>query len=504
MPRSRAPRPFQPGSLSLDPGSRLPLYRQLYGALRGAMLAGRLPAGTKLPSSRMLAGQLRLSRNTVTAALEQLQTEGFLDTTPRGGTRVAAGLRPSPGAGRPAATRPPALERRAAPSARGLLLAGTGLAPAEPGAGSPRAFRPGAPAVDAFPRSLWTRLTLRRWRGSDLALGYGDPAGILPLREAIATHVTVSREARCTADQVIVVGGSQQAFDLAARILLDPGDAAWLEDPGYLGARAALIGAGARVVPVPLDGEGLDVAEGERRAPEARLACTAPSHQYPTGRTMSAGRRLQLLRWARLAGAWILEDDYDSEFRFASRPIPCLQGMDSDERVIYVGTFSKTLFPAIRLGYLVVPLHVADTFRAARAVADRHSPTVEQAVLADFIGEGHFGRHLRRMRALYEERQAALLELGRPALAEYLELEPSEAGLHLVGWLPRGVDGQRAVAALRAAGVDAQALSRYAIEPCERDALLLGYAAYDRRAIKRGVAEMRKALAAAWPSLSPP
>jgi GntR family transcriptional regulator/MocR family aminotransferase len=293
---------------------------------------------------------------------------------------------------------------------------------------------------------------------------------------------------------VIVVNGSQQGLDLAARVLLDPGDAAWLEDPGYTGVRAALLGAGARVVPVPLDGEGLSVADGERLAPDARMACVTPSHQYPTGVTMSAGRRIALLRWATRADGWILEDDYDSEFRYASRPLACLQGMDVDGRVVYIGTFSKTLFPALRLGYLVVPSHVADAFRAARAVLDRHSPTVDQAVLADFIAEGHFARHIRRMRQVYEERQGLLLEAGRALLDGLVELHRADAGMHLVGWLPRELDDGAMQDALGAAGIDTIALSHYAMRPCERGALLLGYAAFDRRAIRRGVERMAAVL----------
>jgi GntR family transcriptional regulator/MocR family aminotransferase len=480
--------------VTLDPQAEAPLYRQLYDSFREAILTGRLPAGARIPSTRVLAAELDLSRNTVALAFGQLETEGYIEGLPRSGTFVSRTLPEALLRAQKPAPRPAQRARRAAPAARGAALAGTGLCPLEPVTGIPRAFRPGVPAIDAFPRQLWARLSVRRWRGPDLPLAYNDPAGFRPLREAIAAHVVASRGAHCTADQVIVVSGSQQGLDLAARVLLDPGDSVWLEDPGYLGARAALVGAAARVVPVPLDREGLSVVEGERLAPKARMACVSPSHQYPTGVTMSAGRRLCLLRWATRADAWIVEDDYDSEFRYATRPLACLQGMDADGRVVYIGTFSKTLFPALRLGYLVVPEQVADTFRAARAVCDRHSPTVDQAVLADFIGDGHFGRHVRRMRTLYEERQAALVAAGRALLDGLVELAPAEAGLHLVGWLPPGASDQRAVAALKAGGIDALALSPHAMRPCARDALMLGYAAYDRRAIRRGVERMATVL----------
>lgn len=492
MPSRTAPLTLVP----LDPEAELPLHRQLYDGVREAILNGRLPPGGRLPSSRILARELHLSRNTVALAFGQLHAEGYIEGLPRSGTFVSRTVpdallrvpRPTPRAGPPS--------RRAGLSARGAALAGAGIRTDEPATGLAKPFRPGVPALDAFPRRLWIRLTNRRWRSADLPLAYNDPAGYPPLREAIAAHVAAARGAHCTTEQVIIVSGSQQALDLAARVLLDPDDAVWLEDPGYLGARAALIGAGARIVPVPLDREGLSVTAGERAAAHARMVCVTPSHQYPTGVTMSAGRRLSLLQWAVRADAWILEDDYDSDFRYASRPLACLQGMDTDGRgrVVYIGTFSKTLFPALRLGYLVVPAHVAEPFRAARAVCDRHSPTVDQAVLADFIGEGHFNRHVRRMRSLYQERQEALVEAGRALLGGLIEMAPAEAGLHLVGWLPPGVGDRRAAAALNAEGIETLALSPHRIVPTESDALLLGYAAYDRRAIQRGVERMAAVL----------
>ncbi|HEU4588365.1 MAG TPA: PLP-dependent aminotransferase family protein [Gemmatimonadales bacterium] len=480
--------PFTP--VALDPGSPAPLYRQLYDEVRAAILSGRLAPGTRIPSTRALAEELDLSRNTVALAFGQLHAEGYIEGQARTGTFVTRTLpdvllrvrAPVP----PRASRP----RLHTVSARGAVLAGTGICPSEPVRGLVRPFRAGAPALELFPRRTWLRLAARRWRTAEAPLAYDDPAGYQPLREAIAAHVSAARGAQCTADQVIVVNGSQQGLDLAARVLLDPGDAVWLEDPGYVGARAALLGAGARVVAVPLDGEGLSVADGERLAPDARMACVTPSHQYPTGVTMSAGRRIALLRWATRADGWIVEDDYDSEFRYASRPLACLQGMDVDGRVVYIGTFSKTLFPALRLGYLVVPSHVADAFRAARAVLDRHSPTVDQAVLADFIAEGHFARHVRRMRQVYEERQGVLLDTGRALLGGLMELEPADAGMHLVGWLPRGMDDGAMQDALGAEGIDTIALSRHAMRPCDRGALLLGYAAFDRRTIRRGVERM--------------
>jgi GntR family transcriptional regulator/MocR family aminotransferase len=309
---------------------------------------------------------------------------------------------------------------------------------------------------------------------------------------------------RCEASQVIVVTGAQQAVDLAARILLDPGDTAWVEDPGYQGARGALIAAGIRLAPVPVDAEGLDVRRGARSAPGARLVYVTPSHQYPLGVTMSLNRRLALLEWASASGAWILEDDYDSEYRYAGRPLAALQGLDTAGRVIYAGTFSKVLFPALRLGYLVVPPELVDAFIAARALADRHSPSVTQAALADFIDGGHFARHVRRTRALYAERQAALVHAARRTLGGLLEVAPAEAGMHLMGWLRAGVDDRAAARAALTRAVDVPPLSAYRARPTrpsDRGGLMLGYAAYAPREIDEACGRLALALGGVRPGV---
>jgi GntR family transcriptional regulator / MocR family aminotransferase len=284
-----------------------------------------------------------------------------------------------------------------------------------------------------------------------------------------------------------VVNGSQQGVDLAARVLLDSGDEVWMEDPGYPGARAALLAAGATLVPVPVDDEGLRVAQGERAAPRARMAYVSPSHQFPLGATMSASRRLELLRWAARAGAWIIEDDYDSEFRYSTRPLASLQGMDEDGRVVYIGTFSKTLAPALRLGYLIVPPAIAHVFRAARVACDRHSPVLDQAVLADFMTEGHFARHVRRMRNLYAERQGVLVDAIQRSLGNRLQVRATGAGMHLVGWLEEGSDDAAVSARLWEAGIEAPPLSRYGLMPPARAGLLLGWAGYTPEAIEKAV-----------------
>jgi GntR family transcriptional regulator/MocR family aminotransferase len=478
--------------VELDPARDLPLFRQLYGGIRDAVLGGRLPAGAHLPPSRGLAAELGVSRNTVTLAYDQLVAEGYLRGRPRSGMQVASTLPPRAGP-KPMGSAGARAQEPPRISARGLAIASAPM-PGLAWAGKPPApFRPGVPALDLFPLRLWSRLVHRRLRRPP-PLGYGDPAGYAPLRAAIAEYVSAARGARCVADQVIVVNGSQQGVDLAARVLLDAGDEVWMEDPGYPGARAALLAAGATLVPVPVDHEGLRVAEGMRAAPRARLAYVSPSHQFPLGATMSASRRLELLRWAAQAGAWILEDDYDSEFRYSTRPLASLQGMDQDGRVVYIGTFSKTLLPALRLGYLIVPPGIAHTFRAVRAACDRHSPVLDQAVLADFMTEGHFARHVRRMRNLYAERQGVLVDAIQRSLGDRLEARATGAGMHLVGWLKEGSDDGAVSDRLWEAGIEAPALSRYGLVRPARPGLLLGWAGYTPEAIEKSVERLAAAL----------
>ena len=497
-PDARAARrrvPSAPSLLvTLDATRDEPLHHQVYADIRDAILSGRLAACAQLPSTRLLASELRISRTTVSLAFDQLRAEGFLEARERGGTFVAATipdrvlsatphLPRSSTHGRAATHSRPATTP--APSRRGAALAALTTPSLALSSSQPRAFRTGVPAIDAFPHAVWGQIAARLWRRAPRALlAYGVPNGYGPLRRAIADYLEVSRGARCTSEQVIIVGGSQEALYLAAHLLIEPGDTAWTENPGYPGARNALSAAGARIVGVPVDGEGLDLAQGLGLAPNARIAYVTPSHQYPLGVTMSVGRRLALLEWARQSGAWILEDDYDSEFRYTSRPLPSLQGLDAvsgdrDARVIYIGSFSKTLFPSLRIGFLVVPSALVDAFAAARAVIDRQSPTVDQAVLAEFITEGHFVRHLRRMRALYAERQDALLRGVRDGpLIEHVETGPSDAGMHLVGWLRHHRDDARASACALEAGIETQPLSAMSLGPVSRGALLLGYAAF--------------------------
>ena len=477
-------------ALALDREAGGPLYRQLYDGLREMILDGRLPSGSRLPANRILAQDLALSRNTVATALQQLLAEGYVATRQGDGTYVASELpdagpeRPRPEHFSPDGAQPLSdVARHYGLSHRGRALA----AISRVNFASTAAFAPG-PDLAAFPFDIWARLLTRFWRrpGPGLTVS-SDAGGYPPLKAAIAAYLGAMRGVRCDPGQIIVVSGAQQAINLAAQVLLDHGDQALVEEPGYGGIRGALTAAGIRMAVVPVDAEGMDIAAGEAQAPLARLACVAPSHQYPLGMVMSLRRRLALIEWARRRQAWILEDDYDSEYRYAGRPLAALQGLDPTGRVIYVGSFSKVLFPSLRLGYLVVPPDLVEHFIRARRVLDDHAAMLAQPVLARFIEDGHFAAHIRRMRRLYAARQEALLDTAKRDLAGLLELGADEAGMHLIAWpgpaMAGAMDDKRVAAAAAKAGVIALALSTtYAGRPV-RQGLILGYAAHDEDAI---------------------
>lgn len=460
-------------SLTVDPDAAEPLHRQLYFALREAILAGRLAAGVKLPATRVLARDLAVSRNTVAAAYDQLLAEGYVAARTGSGTFVTEHLLDAllrnavPGRDTRVRRAPPRL------SQRGAAVAAMERADRP----STRLFGPGLPELDRFPMQEWSRLLARHWRRpTRAALLGGDPAGELPLRQAVASYLGAARAVRCDADQVIIVSGSQQAIDLVARLLIDPGAPVWVEEPGYAGTRGALTASGARVVPVPVDGEGLDVAAGIARAADARLACVSPSHQFPLGVTMAPARRLALLDWAGAHDSFVLEDDYDSEYRYAGRPLASLQGMDDQARVFYVGTFSKVMFPALRLGYLVAPADLVDPLLAIRRHVDTQPSSVAQAALTDFIADGHLASHIRRMRVLYAERLAAFHALATERLTGLLTLDKPDSGMHVIGFLPDGMDDRAVCKAVREAGVDASPLSRLFLAEPRRHGLMLGFA----------------------------
>jgi len=496
------PRPPDRSALlpvALDKSDSAPLYRQLYVQLREAILDGRLRAGTRLPATRALAAELGCARNTVLAAFEQLFAEGYLHGHVGAGTFVADVLprgQPRPG---PVPSPPPRGPETL--SRRGRTLAG--MFPARGGATV--AFEPGVPDTRLFPFDLWRRLLAKPWKASGEALTrHGEAGGHRPLREAIADYLRSARGLACDWQQVFVTGGAQQALDIVARLLLDPGDRVWVEDPGYRGLRGVLLAAGAQPVPVPLDAEGLSVAAGHASAPDARLAVVAPSHQYPLGTVMSLPRRLALLDWATAADAWIVEDDYDSEYRYAGPPLAALQSLDRGGRVIYVGTFSKVMFPGLRVGYLVVPPDLAEPFARARRALDDHPGIAVQPALAAFIAEGHFAGHLRRMRGLYKARQEALVDAARRELDGLLSVPADDAGLHLVAELlpslRKRLDDGAASAAVAAAGLSAPPLRDYYLGPPQRQGLLLGYAAVPESEIPPRVKRLARALEGAAPA----
>jgi GntR family transcriptional regulator/MocR family aminotransferase len=472
---------------------RRPLRVAITEALRTAMQEGRLLPGSRLPSTRDFARQLRVARGTVVLAYDQLTDEGYLRGARSAGTVVVDSLPESwlsAGKARddgPASARPLALSRRGELLARSPFRLETLPAP--------RPFRPHTPAVDAFPSDLWGRLVARHARSlRPDRLRDGDARGYRPLREAIAEHLRVHRGVACSADRIVVAAGTQQLLDISSRLLLDEGDAVWMEDPGHFGARDVLRAGGARLIPVPVDSAGMDVEVGLSTAPEARLAYVTPARQSPLGAVLSLERRARLLEWARARSAWIFEDDYDSEFRYEGRPLPALQGLDRHGVVIYSGTFTKTVFPGLRLAFAVLPDALVDPFASALSLLARYTPILPQLALCDFIAEGHFARHLRRMRVLYAERREALLGALQSELGDEIEIVGSSAGLEVVARLPPLVQ-DRAVAKLAfAAGVDLLPLSRYAIRPASRGGLVLGFAAVSAARSRRAVPLLRAAL----------
>ncbi|MBI2256561.1 MAG: PLP-dependent aminotransferase family protein [Proteobacteria bacterium] len=486
--------------VTLDENSEEPLFRQLYNELRQAILTGRLHPGDRLPASRSLAGELAISRNTVLGAFEQLLSEGYLVMRGGSGTYVAGDLpdlTPERMAPRGSTAAAPELAKRST-----ILLAPRTRGPTPTGALAP-CFMPGFIDSTSFPFTLWSRSLAKSWRHpSRQIVEGGDPGGYPPLRTAIADYLRQARGIDCSADDVLIVSGIRQAVDLTCRLLLDPGDKVWVERPGFPGIGAAIAASGGKLAHVTVDEEGLDVAEGLRHAPKARLACVAPSHQYPLGVVMSLQRRLALLAWAREAKAWVLEDDYDSEFRYAGRPLAALRSLDEDGRVIYVGTLSKLLFPSLRVGYLVAPRSLAAAFRSARAVVDDQPAMATQPALAEFFTSGHLAAHVRRMRQHYARRQQLLVEAAVRYFGGKISLRPDDAGLHLVGQLTdpalARLGDAKVAEKIAAAGVTVSPLSAYdagetGTRPI-RQGLMFGYAAVPDTKFQPGARAIAAAL----------
>lgn len=446
--------------LSVDRALQLPIYLQICQRFKTAIAQGHLRAGDRVPAVRALAIELNLARGTVETAYRILTDEGYLHVRGAAGTVVSPSL-PAPAAHKTqdvAAGQP-------APSMSDY----DGLAP--------KPLQLGLPALDAFPRKVWNRLVAHRLRGSEpMTLAYPDPAGYRPLRERIATYLGLSRGVSCMPEQVFVTPGYRATLELVLRSLATPDDAFWFEDPGYILAQDFLRKAGVKLVPVPVDEHGLVVEQGLHLRPDARFALVTPSHQSPLGVTLSLERRMALLEWAGAAGSWIIEDDYDSEFRYQGRPLPSLKSLDRDDRVIYSGSFSKVMFPGLRLAYVVVPISAIARFQAVSASLNAGCPYLFQAGVADFIAEGHFSRHLKKMRLLYAERRAITEQTLRHVFGERLRIDLQPGGLQMLAKLRDGADDAMLADRARAAGLGLHALSRWYIDARPQPGLLLGFA----------------------------
>jgi GntR family transcriptional regulator/MocR family aminotransferase len=469
--------------LAVDRVSPEPMHRQIYAALRNHILEGRIPAHALLPSTRTLAEDLRVGRNTVIAAYDQLLAEGFIEARTGSGTwvapiREARRMAPPPTQGRP---------RRL--SARGTTI----VEGAQPKRNAVALnLHPGVPETATFPYSVWANLLGRNARSRDEALHtYLDFAGHAGLRQAIADTIGLSRGIDCSPEQVIVVTGAQAALDLAARILTDDGDAVWMEEPGYVGARSAFLAAGGRLAPLHVDRSGWRLTDPA--LPTPRLIYVTPSCQWPYGTIMRIEERLQLLDVASRSSAWIVEDDYDGEYRFRGRPVPALRGLDRADRVLYVGSFGKTLLPALRVGYLIVPRELAGPFGRAVSITGQFAPLVLQATIADFIRQGYFATHLKRMRRLYQRRQASFVRLCHEHLRDWLSVTENDSGMQILARFRQPFSDQEVAAAALREGLDVQGISPNFLGPATEHGLLLGYAALDDRQALRAVLALRAA-----------
>jgi GntR family transcriptional regulator/MocR family aminotransferase len=476
--------------IRMDSSSTIPLYIQLYNVIRESILAGRLKGGLKLPGTRTIADEFKVSRNTVLIAFEKLIAEGYIKGKVGAGTYVTDDI-------------PDKLsikEQKHIHSDNGLfnLRAGKREAPAS----FSRRYMPennfvpfqhGIPSVKDFPFDIWLKIFNKTMQlFSTYQLTKIDGTGYKALKEAIAEYLQTYRAVNCTPDQIFIVNGSQQGLYLIGRILMKENDKVLLEDPFYFGVKDAIRSSKVNIMPVPVDDEGMQVDYAIKNFPDANFIYTTPSHQYPLGSTMSISRRLKLLDFAGENNIWIIEDDYDGEFRYAGNPLPSLQGMDKCGKVIYVGTFSKVLFPGLRIGYLVLPSpDLVDLFAAERCVIDRQSPILEQLVLAEFMEGGHFTRHIRKMRMLYKERQEFLINEIKKELYGLITVQPSTSGMHVLAWLPENLDDKEVSMALKCKNLTASPLSKSVLEYKRKPALILGYTAFDKAKIKLGVNILR-------------
>ncbi|MGR3804712.1 MocR-like pyridoxine biosynthesis transcription factor PdxR [Marinibacterium profundimaris] len=476
-------------SIRLDRSSRRSISVQLYQGLRDVILSGGLRAGERLPATRTLAKETGVSRTTVIDAIDRLVAEGMLVSRVGAGTFVSDTLdreRPPPvgDAARPSGGKQPRLSY--AIGHAGADFARRSWLPHRGGA-----FVTALPALEAFPMAHWSRISARLMRAErGVMMGYGEPKGYAPLRRAIAMHLNVLKGMNCDPGQIFVTSGAQQAFSLIGQLLLNPGDRVWMENPGASGARNAFLAEGADLVPVRVDDEGLVVSDGLQKAPHFRLAFVTPSHQQPLGHVMSLSRRFELLKAAEDAQALVVEDDYDSEFHFGSAPQPALSSIDANERVIYVGTFSKSLFPALRLGFIVVPPRMVEAFDRLFMDWASGPPTMTQAITADFMDEGHFATHIRLMRRLYKARYEALMEASAQ-LRGAVEVQQTSGGFHTPARLAPGIDEARVVAQAAQKGVTLVPLARYCLAPLDKAGLVLGFGCATPEDISHGISVLR-------------
>lgn len=456
--------------LTLERSSGVPLYKQLETGLRKLILSGTLRARQKLPSTRELAGEIGISRITIKSVYEQLVAEGYVQATSGSGTFVADGLEieVSPQVGR----LPDEVPRKINLTDRARSISSTNASVRQ---GKTEPFRPGVPALDLFPIKPWNKYLREATNTSYRDLSYGSVKGNADLRRSIASYLSDARGMQADSEQIVITSGAQQAFVLIAFSLLTRGDTVWYENPGHIAGRDIMQVMGANVAPVPIDAEGIDLEFAIKNYPSPKLIFTTPSHQQPLGTTMSLARRLSLLSYAQENDAWIIEDDYDSEFRYRGRPLPALSALDSERRVLYVGTFSKSMFAAIRLGYIVVPPEMVDAIGKTKILLGQNSsPLVEQA-LSRFMDDGRFVEHIRRMRRVYRERRDLLFDCLSSTCAESLTPQPTDAGMHMLAWLNGGVSDLTAHRALLGVGIESLPLSVYSVYPIERSALVLGF-----------------------------
>ncbi len=478
-------------SVKINSSSDVPLYKQLYNAFRQSILEGKFSPGQKLPGTRSLASELKISRNTVVLAFEQLLLEGYIKGKIGAGTFVNEIpdniLNAKENVNRKKSEKKISthlISQLGSPDLVHRNILKEEIIP----------YQNGLPSLDDFPLKVWLKLNNRVSQTlSNAHLGYGEAAGYKQLREEIAVYLRTYRAVKCSADQIIIVNGSQQGLDIIMRVLLETGNNVWLEDPGYFGARASMLFSNAQIFPCPLDNEGLNIEYSSKKYPPPKLIYTTPSHQFPLGLTMSISRRIQLLQYASKNNCWIIEDDYDSEFRYSGSPLPSLQGMDRNNCVIYLGTFSKVLFPALRLGYIVLPdPQMVDLFVSAKSMMDRQSPMFEQMITSQFLKMGYFTRHIRKMRTLYKERQEFLINEIEKELGDSLKVNVSDAGMHIIAWLPENLDDTIISRKARENKLIAYPLSEYVLKFKQKPGLILGYTAFDKPKLKSGVQILKK------------